>query len=76
MKELNNKQKIIAEKINSILELLNEEQDWLNIAYECSLSNMDDIGGKLERILCVLLEKNKKLYNFTEDFWCNLKELL
>lgn len=76
MKNLNKKQKIITEKINSILEFLVEEQDWLNIAYECSLSDMEDIAGKLERILSILLEKNQKLYDFTDDFWSNLMELL
>ncbi len=76
MKELNNKQKIIVKNISSILEFLNEEQDWLSIAYECSLSDMDDVAGKLERILYVLLEKKQKIYNFTDKFWNDLYELL
>ena len=58
------------------MEYIQDENDWLEIAYSISTSETDNIEVKIEKILEIIIAKNKKLYEYSDNFWCNLHELL
>ncbi len=76
MKQFTEKQKEIIQRFNTILEYVNNVQDWLDIAYTCAVAEMENPKEKLEKILTVALKENEKLYNHTENLWCDFCNLL
>ncbi len=76
MEEFREKQIEIITRLNSTLEQIDEERVWIEIAHEISLSETEEIESKLERILEIIIDKNKNLYNYVDNFWSELRELI
>ncbi len=76
MKKFNEKQ---TETINQIYDIVNQVQDeqyWIEIAYHYCQSDDKDTKGKCELLLELILQKHGMLNGNINDYWTKLKNIL
>ena len=78
MNKYNEKQLEILNRINNISDMINQERNWIEIAFKyCDYDDEDeDLVFKLALILNIIVEENSKLSFYTEKFISDLKDLI
>lgn len=77
MKEFNEKQIKIANRVNEILEISQNVQDWLEIAYQYIQSEDEkDFSLKCELLFNLILSKHTTLHNTIDKLFADLHELI